>query len=94
MNQDEHVQRVLAERRKQDNEMMAGPDHWPRWPVLPLKRYCTDGPEFGFLWADSRPRVYIGNVIDFSNNRRSLSEIPHKDYPTLSALQDDGWMVD
>jgi hypothetical protein len=91
---DEHLKRVLEERAKQDREMMSSPDHWPRWPVLPLKRVRDGQMECAFLWADSRPRVYLSDVISFSNNRRSLSEVEHKDYATLRELIEDGWTVD
>jgi len=79
--------------------MLENPSEWPMWPRLPLKRRVEVGgePFEGYLkstefpiWnAEVQPRVYIRNVY---NEDRTSPET--KEYSTLQAILDDGWVVD
>lgn len=56
----------LGARMRRDLTFMRDPQHWPRWPLLPLKlrngvmqdeRFC------GLLFDEQRPIVYFGNLF-------------------------------
>jgi hypothetical protein len=71
----------MTKRTKADNRqtqaralniaMMETPDHWPQWPLLPIKRYVPDERrgskqlQVGFLVASAENRwtVYLDNMI-------------------------------
>jgi hypothetical protein len=73
------------------HEMVDNPQHWPKWPVLPLKRRKGDlghGDYLGFL-VDTGPspiyQVYIGCMF--------LPPTNMEIYTTLDELL-DVWEVD
>jgi len=75
-------------------EMMQGPDKWPQWPFLPLKRYIGSGLETAFLFNEGlvgktkEPVVlYIGNIF-------APNEAVGKKFSTLQDILDEGWVVD
>ena len=64
------------------------------WPYfrLPLKRYNPDiaANDLAFLTILGGPQVFLAAFID----KRSVDEIPRKEYPNYWAIYDDGWRVD
>jgi hypothetical protein len=70
--------------------LMAKPRDWPRWPVLPLKRGDAFPYEVGYLYADGKPAVYLGNVTDAKHHNQQ----PTHEYDSFEAVYADGWRVD
>lgn len=89
-----------AESRAEDKAGILNCEDWPRWPLLPLKRSGPEinGLECGLLLAGERPfKVY--RVILFHLKTGPLREQLDQagvfgEYPTIEAMQDDGWRVD
>lgn len=71
-----------------DLELMRAVDEWPRWPVLPVKRYRNGLPQFGVL-AEVAGAV---QPIVYGHIPRGLA--PGAEYDSLEALAADGWRVD
>lgn len=84
-----------AEEKARDLTMLQHPERWPRWPVLPLKRYHgkPDDPELGLIIAGgaSPIRVYLGCIFLFSGPTHTSK---YMEYPSLAAVIGDGWWVD
>jgi hypothetical protein len=74
-----------------DAQMIASPDEWPQWPLLPLKRRGDDDfPEVGCL-LEGQLVVYLCNMWSFDTDAPTSRAIR---YPSIEALLDDGWVVD
>lgn len=74
-----------------DRDFILDQEQWPMWPVLPMKCY-RDGTESGWLRADSvgadgTVKLRVGNIYD-----SSPAEI--REFPSIDAMLDAGWMVD
>jgi len=87
--------KVLQE--QDDVEMLKRPSLWPRWPIIPVKRY-PDGsnrPRCGVVF-DDRGDTWSVLLV----NMFVLAELPLIDgvekivYDSPEAIVADGWMVD
>lgn len=86
------------ERYARDAAMILRPDRWPRWPILPLKR-LREGqgwPEYGVLLAlaEYRTAVFKANLFALPPTEAELLALEKIEYPSFTALLDDGWTVD
>jgi hypothetical protein len=84
------------------------PDNWPRWPLLPLKRYNANAKpgEFymdcGFLidptcykQAEAKMiTVFKGDIWSLDAIVKIVDIPVWKSYPTIDAILADGWQVD
>jgi len=85
-----------------DRGMILDPEFWPRWPLLPVKRYPkAGGMECGFLVAAENVRwtVFLESIYGLAKYGQSLKEVAEKipnkiEYADLDALLADGWIVD
>jgi hypothetical protein len=84
--------------RNEEIEFMQNPDKWPHGFVLPLKRWTAPSQmDTGFLFQGSikspapppEPVIYIGNMF-----AGKFEGLPTKEYPSLEAILDDGWVID
>jgi hypothetical protein len=66
-------------------------DHWPKWPVLPVKRRTKNDTEIGILWAEKKPIIYLVNMYNIPPD---LTKAPQISYESFQALVFDGWVVD
>lgn len=82
--------------------MIRDQDKWPCWPYLPVKKagkahLGVEGKCLGLLLAteelvnQGKPTVYYVSLYDVP---KDLASAPKKEYPTVEALLDDGWVVD
>jgi hypothetical protein len=64
---------------------------WPRFPVLPLKRFIEgkEQAELGYVFYFDATTVYAGNVF-------LTEEEDHKAfcYKSVEEMIDDGWQID
>jgi hypothetical protein len=77
--------------RERDKKRFASPNKWPRYPLLPLKRYKEQvvAPELGFVLIQDITKVLLGNIYNMDiKNRDSII------YASIDELLDDGWVVD
>lgn len=85
-----------------DRKFVSDPEEWPRWPLLPVKR--RDGDQFhqhgycGFMFADGRPRVYLGYMYELGAGYpktwgEALSKYKAVEYADVDALL-SVWTVD
>lgn len=65
-------------------------DLWPSWPFFCVKR-LSDG-ELGFISADNRLRVWVGNFYEFVMTKRYPST--RFTYNSVEELLQDGWIGD
>ena len=72
--------------------MMASPDYWGRWPLLPIKRDIGKDREVGVL-LDRKPYlVYLVNLWAIPED--TLEGMPFIEYESIDAVLADGWKVD
>jgi hypothetical protein len=78
---------------KVTKHMLATPNDWPIWPVLPIKRYANQGdsPEMGYVLGDPvwPLKVYAGNIYEISTDDPIAGE-----YTDAEGFLDAGWVVD
>lgn len=75
---------------------------WPRWPLLPVKRYVEGGElEVGFLCATAAPPpaiIYMANIFALPHAttwRELLDAIPERqEYSSIEEMVNDGWSGD
>lgn len=72
-----------------DLEYISDPMRWVQL-VCPLKRYDVNGRnmETSYLLPDLKPIIHLGNMWALRDGD------PVKEYPSFSAIIDDGWRVD
>jgi hypothetical protein len=79
---------------KTDREKILSPDHWPRWPILPLKRSASAKPNIGCIVGDPEgenvyfvPDMNMYGIDDdrIAVNGRSVN---------VDELIKEGWIVD
>lgn len=84
---------------RDDLKMMRNSREWPCWPLLPLKRLTGkfgDADHVGFMFADAKPVVYLGNIFGFDVARplrEVLDELRSVKYENLETLQSE-WRID
>lgn len=88
-----------AEQFEKHRHMMENPLDWPRWPVLPLKRFGdSTRPMAGVMVAIEARRldVYFCNMFDLSSGLigEQLDKYDKQTYKDFEAILDDGWRVD
>ena len=95
-----NAEQVRVLRERDDVAMMEHVELWPRWPVLPVKRYGPtwqqgDLPEMGVLAAceEHRHTVFL-DVMLFGMDGDALKDAKRKEYDSFQAIVDDGWVVD
>lgn len=80
---------------KEDLNMIMNPLSWGMYPALPMKkRVKSDMPIVGFILADNIKKLYIGNFLELSIDKKPLSEFKTKEYKTVEAILKDGWEID
>lgn len=81
--------------------MMRTPDMWPRWPLLPIKRYNPEhhGTEVAVMFAvaDHLTTVFLGYM--FAAKGPTIADAmacyPNRlRYDTYEDIIKDGWIVD
>jgi hypothetical protein len=74
-----------------DKSMILHPDEWPRWPILPVKRYLKEAQniELGVMMAGQSTTIYLTDMFDLN-----MSSAKRKVYGTLDDLLADSWVVD
>jgi hypothetical protein len=87
--------------REKHLSMMRTPDKWPRWPVLPIKRYNPDhhGTECAVMFAVEGylTTVFLGYLIEAKGPTiaDAMACYPNRlKYDDYDAILDDGWIVD
>jgi hypothetical protein len=78
-----------------DLKMMATPDAWPAWPLLPLKRYAGGDLDCAFILEQPRHDakvLYLGTMFEVNEVRSDPSR--QKRYETFADIYADGWRVD
>lgn len=90
----EQTSRYRASRNEAESlRMMADPDRWPQWPLLPLKRYDTANHlHAGYLvhtTGDDQFTVFQGNMF-----MAKPATDPKIKYENYGAIVRDGWEVD
>lgn len=83
-----------SSRFERDREIINNPMRWPqmRLPMKNPKRYNTDRPSLGWLfagmeWQDDERTVHLGNIFD---KGAAGTEV----YRDTEEMLDDGWTVD
>lgn len=83
----------VSSRAERERTMLRNEDMWPKWPVLPLKRYRGQGAmEPGCLYSGQGPVVFLTSMYKLSS--AALSNMPMVSYESYDALMADGWQVD
>ncbi len=90
-------------RLRRDREMMEHCGNWPQWPALPLllrNRNSQDPHYCGFLYADGKPTVFLGNLYtvvaktkDMTLWHDLLKKCETREYINLDELAKE-WTVD
>jgi len=79
---------------KTDREMILSPDHWSRWPILPLKRSSSAEPSIGCVVGDPEgENVYFVpgmNLWDVDDDRIAVNGRN----VNVDELIKEGWIVD
>jgi hypothetical protein len=88
----------------QDKEMILDSAEWPQWPILPLKRYSSDGGWWDCaLLVDAQilpDQLEMGivvwklNLFQLPRDLRQMRDMPYQLYPTVEDVLADGWIVD
>ncbi len=80
-----------------DAEFVRAPREWPRWPLLPLKRYVDSQLELGFMVADEELTVYHGSFMNVADGVKTVGQLiagrTVSKYETVEALLRD-WRID
>lgn len=78
-----------------DEQFISDPNHWPRWPLLPL--ISKDGKQTpGLLFADNTPTVFVGVYLwqlKAGNLSDQLKDCERKTYPNFQHLLGE-WRID
>lgn len=74
-------------------------DHWPNWPILPMKnlqRSPSDRDRLGFMVANDFTVVYLGPVYQLKAGPLldQLTAFDTERYNTTEELVDSGWVGD
>lgn len=82
----------------EDLDHLRDQDHWPNWPILPVKRRngfdFADRASFGVVVADRLTVFLVGMYeIPAGNLFETLRNVEKIDYPSLEALAAE-WRVD
>lgn len=97
---------VFPPEQQKHYDMMTTPGRWPRWPILPLKRYQRDEagrqlsgmPECACLVAlEGRMTVvYKATMFELSDAMKTkrLHEVEQQEYLSIALIVVDGWIVD
>lgn len=83
--------------RADDERMMRTPTNWPLRPLLPIKRPGKGGggrPELGLIHESTPLLVRVGSVSRMPPPWAEFHALPTRQYASLDALLDDGWIVD
>lgn len=78
--------------RRDDAAFMERSLLWPRWPVLPLKRYVDDKMECAFMLEGAGFTLFLGNMYQLTEKKPL--DFEQKRYATTAEIVADGWMVD
>jgi hypothetical protein len=88
-------------RRAADLRVLIDPDSWPRWPVLPLKRWDKERHtwDFGTVFADRRPIVYRVSIFAIDKPTGTkwgdiFAELSREEYESPAQMVVAGWEVD
>jgi hypothetical protein len=92
------MEELKLERRQQDAMFIRETVGWPLWPFLPVKT-LGDNRRIGFLFdgKEVQNRVFLMNLLsvkEYLDKGGKWEDIPSKQYDSLEALLDDGWVVD
>lgn len=82
---------------REDAEMIANPDRWPAWPILPVKRrgWMDDDCNLGVVLDEgTRSTVYHVNICDLPKTQEGWIGAAKTHYATVEAMLKDGWIVD
>ena len=86
---DESAAQAALALLRRDLDFMQAPEHWPRYPRLPLKRRggvdLGDPHALALLVADGNPIVYFGNL----HSTAPIAEMQRRVYPSFEALAAD-----
>lgn len=90
--------RRLAEARNH-RDMMLHPDAWPRWPLLPIKQYPSDGRlKVGLLVACTGHSKKDGKVVFIENGNlftfNAELDMNRAKIVSVDDLLKAGWIVD
>lgn len=91
---------MTTEDRQREITMMKTPDHWPRWPILPVKRsgHILEPFGCGIMVASADCALHIYDIDMFLLQSGplgpQLDAVEHKEYQDYDAILDDGWVVD
>ena len=71
---------------------------WPRWPLLPVKRYPEGANDLqpGVIVAGYPKIVYLKNLWEFKSGflPEQLEGVEKIKYDSVESLVADGWVVD
>lgn len=82
-------------RQDRDRDFILSDLEWPRWPLLPVKRYGTEPmAETGLIQADDKTTVIFGNLFDLPKTAKDWKALKRITYDSIEALLADGWKVD
>ena len=71
-----------------------GEDHWPHWPLLPMKRRVNGDLHCGVIHARAKTCVVLGNVFVPMALEELSAEPTCYRYDSVEAMLADGWIVD
>lgn len=94
----------MTKTKEEEVAMMADPDLWPRWPVLPVicltEHFKDDGlikrQQCGVLFADAEPTVYLINIFEtgqwktWQDRFDGCQKLTYRSFEELASL----WRVD
>jgi hypothetical protein len=89
--------------RTKDDDLTFITEHqeeWPQWPNLPMKRpFFLPPPHGGMINAieGGLTRVWIMGPAQFAQilaTGGTFTCEEYREYPTVSAMLDDGWVID
>lgn len=90
----------LSEEQQADKKLIENSLNWPRWPLLPMKRYTKEGMQAAFMHSTSRILLYGVSIYSLNGKdgeewSKVLARIPQRfEYQSIEDLLLDGWKVD
>jgi len=70
------------------------PSMWPRFPLLPVKRYKNKKQELGVIHCKCDTSVKTTNLYIAPSDFDEFQQLEGIDYQSVDELLDDGWIVD
>ena len=89
----------MSREREADLHFIKRPNHWPRWPVLPVVFRDSKDLQTGLVFADKKPVVYLEcnlfalNAVPGKTWDAKLKQFKTKEYPSFNELLDE-WRID